>query len=223
MNATVPFGLVDQDIGESESWYNRYCFWDREKQRPVRIGSWLVEKRVSGDPVPHVESSAINRLSFVYKPKDVRQALKKPIAEYKQVEKRRLNAAAGRNQSEGERLAEVVKTLEQKEHQLIMRIEALKKYASEEELLSENQIVKNSKDVETFIGGGIYFLINKKQVVYVGISDQFVTRLKQHISENLKTFSHISTISLDDRTEMVRVEKRYIKKLRPLHNVMHNS
>lgn len=66
---------------------------------------------------------------------------------------------------------------------------------------------------------GIYFLIRKKRIVYIG----------QTVSFPYRVMCHASTIEFDsvrlvecDKKRLNEYEARWIKKFRPSHNLIHN-
>ena len=69
------------------------------------------------------------------------------------------------------------------------------------------------------------FFDNKYQLLYVGISSNFFSRVGQHLDDKhwfhlcaYSTFEHFAT-----RTEVLKAEKRAIKAEMPLFNIVHNS
>ncbi len=64
---------------------------------------------------------------------------------------------------------------------------------------------------------GIYFLINRKKIVYVGQSLAVYARIHTHMREKLKTFDSIAVLRCQQH-ELTRFETFYINKFRPLYN-----
>lgn len=65
--------------------------------------------------------------------------------------------------------------------------------------------------------GGIYFLINKGEVVYVGRTANFLRRVIKHQVEMKKAFDAFSFLPAGPG-EAAEIEKKYILALMPLHN-----
>lgn len=80
------------------------------------------------------------------------------------------------------------------------------------------EIVANSFSVGKIVG--VYFLINKGKIVYVGQSRNVHARLAVHLDE--KCFDSASVIPCKI-SELDEVELFYIRKFRPALNVTHNS
>lgn len=75
--------------------------------------------------------------------------------------------------------------------------------------------------ISDFFGvAGVYFLINENRVVYVGETACIMSRLFQHKQD--KEFDGFRFIRLEDATERLRLEKAYIQKYAPKHNITHN-
>lgn len=78
-----------------------------------------------------------------------------------------------------------------------------------------------------FVGKkGIYFLINEKEIVYVGQSTNIGNRIFSHKNgkkskkQPCKKFTHYTFLELDsDYDEFCRVEGHYIIKYRPKYNI----
>jgi len=66
---------------------------------------------------------------------------------------------------------------------------------------------------------GVYFLISRGIVVYVGQSGSVMRRLGEHISDLTKSFDSIATIPCDELNRLW-LESQYIEKYKPLYNGM---
>ena len=64
---------------------------------------------------------------------------------------------------------------------------------------------------------GVYFLIKKGEVVYVGQSKQFYSRLMQHVHDDDKEFDSYTFIVCDPE-EVNALERNYIKRFKPRYN-----
>jgi hypothetical protein len=82
---------------------------------------------------------------------------------------------------------------------------------------------KNKKRTDNFFGlSGVYFLLQGYTVVYVGESSCIFTRLSQHYKEGLKDFEFFYYKQIEGEEKRKKEEKRWIKKLRPIYNSVHN-
>jgi hypothetical protein len=64
---------------------------------------------------------------------------------------------------------------------------------------------------------GVYFLIDKGEIVYVGKSDHLLTRVAAHQSGEMD-FDAVSYIAAEG-VEQYRLEQLYIAKFKPKHNI----
>lgn len=65
---------------------------------------------------------------------------------------------------------------------------------------------------------GVYFLVLGDVVVYVGKSTNVGARLREHRRDKVKTFDRVAYIQCD-ASELDHLEKAYITKLKPKHNL----
>lgn len=65
--------------------------------------------------------------------------------------------------------------------------------------------------------GGVYFLIKDKQIVYVGMTASFISRIADHISEGVKDFDSYYLHPTDDSVAPA-IESYYITLLQPRFN-----
>lgn len=82
----------------------------------------------------------------------------------------------------------------------------------------KNDIVRRATMLdhgEVFV---VYFLIDGGEIVYVGQSRAFGSRLHQHISDKSKKFDRYFTIKCKDKSEMDEIERYYISAFKPKHN-----
>lgn len=80
---------------------------------------------------------------------------------------------------------------------------------------SEEQIIANSMSVPDT--SGVYFLIRDGAIVYVGQSNNVYSRVRSHKKD--KTFDRIAVIECKEK-ELLHLEKLYIKKFKPILNVV---
>jgi len=87
------------------------------------------------------------------------------------------------------------------------------------------KLFKNSNklNLEAFNSGCIYMLYNDNELVYIGETVCFISRLSQHIQEGKKEFDSfkIRYYIENDRCRK-NTEKRMIKKFKPKYNLIHN-
>ena len=76
---------------------------------------------------------------------------------------------------------------------------------------------------------GIYFLINKKEVVYVGQSVDIIQRVHSHRTPTernrgvLKEFTHAKYKPYDvDKKKREELELRFIQRIKPKYNIIGN-
>ena len=84
----------------------------------------------------------------------------------------------------------------------------------------EQVSLKKAKKIQLDLYEGCYFLLNKRKIVYVGVSTCIYTRLKQHKIENLKEWDSVKYIKEHDRNKALEMENYYIKKYRPKYNII---
>lgn len=87
---------------------------------------------------------------------------------------------------------------------------------------TKEEIIAGEQGFEKYEYSGIYFLIFKKEVIYVGSSLKVGTRLFAHRSDKRKKFSGFHIIKYDDLTQMRLDEVRYIQTLKPKYNFYYN-
>jgi len=79
---------------------------------------------------------------------------------------------------------------------------------------------------EDYFIKGIYFLYNKGEIVYVGMSETNVfSRVLSHYNENSKCFDSFSVRNYEStsKLELLDIEASLIKKYSPIYNIMHNG
>lgn len=88
--------------------------------------------------------------------------------------------------------------------------------------IDENFIVKNTQRGNPTIRG-VYFLIYKKELIYIGSSDDIAKRLKQHRKSSFFRFDSYSIYPAHNREKNIKtVEKTCIQKFKPKYNCMYN-
>lgn len=91
--------------------------------------------------------------------------------------------------------------------------------ADSEGLLNEDYILANASKFKKV--SAVYFLTSVDEIVYVGQASDVYARVSQHIYEGTKRFSHVFMLRCD-RADLDDLERRYIKKFRPMYNFMNN-
>lgn len=86
-----------------------------------------------------------------------------------------------------------------------------------ETIIKNRTIIKKEKAIS-----GVYFLISKEQIVYVGTSCDIMERIKAHQKKPRLHFDSYSYIEIKDTKERKEKEIEYIKTLRPLFNFADN-
>lgn len=85
-----------------------------------------------------------------------------------------------------------------------------------------NEILESAQRFEDYEYAGIYFLVFKGEVVYVGSSVNLGTRLFAHRKDTRKKFHTFTIIRYDDIQQMRVDEVTYIQKLKPKYNFYYN-
>jgi len=85
-------------------------------------------------------------------------------------------------------------------------------------------LISNKKQILFF--KFIYCLIDNEEVVYVGKTINIQSRIITHKKDESKTFDSFSIITklpneISD-SELLKLEEKYIKLLKPKYNIMHN-
>jgi excinuclease UvrABC nuclease subunit len=70
----------------------------------------------------------------------------------------------------------------------------------------------------------IYFLKCNNQVVYIGETKSAMTRISQHIADNVKIFDSVSFEPFEG-SDMERKEEEadLIRRIKPIYNIVHNT
>lgn len=92
-------------------------------------------------------------------------------------------------------------------------------------MLSKECIINDSIRLRKPIISGVYFLISRNKIVYVGSSVNCYERIECHrrgmMNKNIKFDSYF--IESVDGDYFRVLEAKYIKEFRPKHNVFHNN
>lgn len=89
-------------------------------------------------------------------------------------------------------------------------------------MIELNEILENKERIVRYNFGGIYFLICKSKIVYVGKATYSIEdRLNIHRAKKRMTFDSISVIKCD-LSELNLLEKYYIAKFTPKYNFTDN-
>lgn len=98
-------------------------------------------------------------------------------------------------------------------------------------MFSHKEILSKKKDFQVLKNevpkwGHIYFLIDGNFIIYVGKSVDYISRIKVHACATYplfhKFFTHYFSVRVPYR-DMTKIERKYIKKLRPLRNIQSNN
>ncbi|HNG68603.1 MAG TPA: GIY-YIG nuclease family protein [Saprospiraceae bacterium] len=82
----------------------------------------------------------------------------------------------------------------------------------------KNDIIRRAIAIEPAKVFIVYFLIDGGEIVYIGQSVAFGSRLHQHISDKSKKFDRYFTIKCKDKSEMDELEMYYISAFKPAFN-----
>ena len=85
-----------------------------------------------------------------------------------------------------------------------------------------DDILAGEQHFEKYAYSGIYFLISKNNIVYIGSSINVGARLFSHRSDKRKRFTGFSIIKYEDLTKMRLDEIKYIQKFKPKYNFYYN-
>ena len=66
---------------------------------------------------------------------------------------------------------------------------------------------------------GIYFLYKEDELVYIGMTTNFSSRLNSHIADDTKEFDSYRFLDVNDNVNLNNIEEKYIRKYKPLYNV----
>lgn len=89
-------------------------------------------------------------------------------------------------------------------------------------MLNKKQILELSKSIKNPIIKGVYFLIFKDKIVYVGYSKDILKRVKAHNKDIKKIFNKISYVTYEDDEQMKNDEREYIAYIKPRYNKRDN-
>lgn len=90
-------------------------------------------------------------------------------------------------------------------------------------MLTENEILNNKIPLKEKDFMGVYFLIQKNKIVYVGSSLTVIDRINTHRNNNRMLFDSWFYIKHLDEEKMRFEEYQYILTLKPRYNVQYNS
>lgn len=95
-------------------------------------------------------------------------------------------------------------------------------------MFNEKFIIKNSKHISTLSddlnNSGIYFLIYREQIVYVGITTNLTRRMINHKKDDAYVFERYFYHFSSERTHMFSMmEKLYIDFFMPIYNIKENK
>ncbi len=89
-------------------------------------------------------------------------------------------------------------------------------------LYSHKGIIEKATPYKKPIVMGVYFLINKGNIVYVGSCDNIHKRITVHYANKKAEFTDWFFEECLSRKEMKNIEIEYIKKFTPKYNIKHN-
>lgn len=88
----------------------------------------------------------------------------------------------------------------------------------------KSYLINNKKEILFY--KFIYCLIKDNEIVYVGKTINIQSRIFTHKKENFKDFDSFSIIAKlpneISESELLKLEEKYIKLLKPKYNIMHN-
>lgn len=85
-----------------------------------------------------------------------------------------------------------------------------------------DEIMFRSKRLKERIISGVYFLIFKDEIVYIGSSYDILNRIKHHCKDVKKVFNRYSYIEYGNLKQMESDELEYILNFKPRYNKKHN-
>ena len=85
------------------------------------------------------------------------------------------------------------------------------------EIMKEEEIIRDKREITEPLWG-IYFLLKKDKIVYVGESNNCHARIWTHIEERKKDFDSWGFLEEKDNPKRWRLEREYIKKFKPEYN-----
>lgn len=87
-------------------------------------------------------------------------------------------------------------------------------------MIDHNKIIGNAVDIRRPKKiRGIYFLIYKKKIIYIGSGFDIRTRIEEHIQNKKKRFDSYYILKRDlKRLQLAREEAQYIQHYKPIHN-----
>ena len=194
-----------------------------EISKAIRVGgrnaaTYITNREAAGRPIPHKLAMARAPKSTVrhYRILDVLVAAK---ADGLKVEN-----PADYVSDMTSKIQELETTLEKLQQQLeLAKVEHVKDRAigfnqfgiNKLALAAESDIVSMATEIGST--SGVYFLVARNKIVYVGQSTNVFARVASHINENKKQFDSCSFIKCNPRTLNV-LESLYIHTLKPKYN-----
>lgn len=89
-------------------------------------------------------------------------------------------------------------------------------------MMTENEILNNKIEFEKYNFQGVYFLINKNKIIYIGSSISVGTRLYMHRKNKRIKFDSWYYIKFPCLVDLRFYEAKYIYELRPRYNIEFN-
>jgi len=88
------------------------------------------------------------------------------------------------------------------------------------DFLNSNDILENKTSIEEIAPkSAIYFLFNNDEIVYIGKSSDVIARIKNHLKDTTKKFTHYSIIGTSLETiEQTLIENELIMIFKPKYN-----
>lgn len=87
--------------------------------------------------------------------------------------------------------------------------------------LSLENIISNSIPSAREVFSGVYFLIYKNEIQYIGSATDVLSRIQMHKKAKKIRFNKMFFIRCT-KNEMVRIEIENIEKFRPINNIVYN-
>jgi hypothetical protein len=225
------FGLLPPDSRYSLASYKNWGVWDKRTNSMISLPSLISKRKGTRDEVPYerVNTGKGPKGGIVtyYTPKDIKEAVAGPFAVMPKPPERQAVSYAPRpalvdapTEAEKEQLAAQIFNLEEVREKLLQDIARQRRLLKVEKKLpfALPDIQHGAIDLDKMVYGGVYFLLLKQKLVYVGVTHNFGTRIITHKNDPKKSFDQVFLLPEGDREAMLRIEGRYIKAYRPIFN-----
>ena len=222
----VSFGLLPQDEPYSSGSYKHWGVWNKETKRLISLPGVIHKFHGTKWEIPFVGVRRKGRHAKWgrnYTPSSIRSTLKQPIVllqnkrkiirEIDDLEHRKRDLEIEVNDLAAymQRLANGVSELEMEDKKLVPKLP-----------VSVVEMRENLIPINGSFGAGVYFLFNREELVYVGVSNNIFVRIVTHRNDQSKKFDHIFFIYENDRQRRLALERAYIRSYSPKFNIVHN-